>query len=76
MLVGQAFNVITYNLRLDVLSAAQDMQKAKNIKDQSELLEKGSVDLFGRIFKDHVEHAAKVKKECNEIYRHERPDQN
>lgn len=76
MLVGQAFNVVTYNLRLNVLSAAQDMQKAKNIEDQSELLEKGSVDLFGRIFKDHVEQAAKVKKECNEIYRHEHLDQN
>ena len=32
MLVGQAFNVVTYNLRLNVLSAAKDMQKAKKYK--------------------------------------------
>ena len=28
MLVGQAFNVVTYNRRLNVLSAVQDKQKA------------------------------------------------
>ena len=77
MLVGQAFNVVTYNRRLNVLSAVQDKQKAKNIiKDQAELLEKPSVDLFGRVFRDHVKETAKVKKECKEIYRRERPDQN
>ena len=77
MLVGQAFNVVTYNRRLNVLSAVQDKQKAKNIiKDQAELLEKPSVDLFGRVFRDHVKETAKVKKEGKEIYRPERPDQN
>ena len=77
MLVGQAFNAVTYNRRLNVLSAVQDKQKAKNIiKDQAELLEKPSVDLFGRVFRDHVKETAKVKKECKEIYRRERPDQN
>ena len=75
MLVGQAFNVITYNRRLNVLSAVQDKQKAKNIiKDCAELLEKPSVDLFGRIFRDHVKETAKVKKGCKEIYRRERPE--
>ena len=77
MLVGQAINVITFNRRLNVLSAVHHMQKAKNIiKDQAELLEKPSVDLFGRVFRDHMKETAKVKKECKEIYRRERPDQN
>ena len=77
MLVGQAFNVVTYNRRLNVLSAVQDKQKAKNIiKDQAELLEKPSADLFGRVFRDHVKETAKVNKECKEIYHRERPDQN
>ena len=31
MLLGQAFNAITYNRRLNVLSAVLDKQKAKNI---------------------------------------------
>ena len=77
MLVSQAFNVVTYNRRLNVLYAVQDKQKAKNIiKDQAELLEKPSVDLFGSVFRDHVKETSKVKKECKEIYRSERPDQN
>ena len=77
MLVGPTFDVVPYNRRLNVLSAIQDKQKAKNIiKDQAELLEKPSVDLFGRVFRDHVKETAKVKKECKEIYRRERPDQN
>ena len=75
MLVGQAFNVVTYNRRLNVLSAVQNKQKAKNIiKDQAELLEKPSVDLFGRVFRNHMKKAAKVKKECKEIYGRECPD--
>ena len=77
MLVGQTFDVVPYNRRLNVLSAIQDKQKAKNIiKDQAELLAKPSVDLFGPVFRDHVKETAKVKKECKEIYRRERPDQN
>ena len=68
ILVGQAFNVVTYNWRLKVLSAVQDKQKAKNIiKDQAERLEKPSVDLFGRVLRDHVKETAKVKRECKEI---------
>ena len=60
-----------------MLSAVQDKQRVKNIiKDQAELLEKPSVDLFGRVFRDYVKETAKVKKECKEIYRRERPDQN
>ena len=40
ILVGESFNVITYNRKLNVLSAVQDKQKAKNIiKDQTEPLE-------------------------------------
>ena len=40
ILAGETFNVITYNRRLNVLSAVQDKQKAKNIiKDQTESLE-------------------------------------
>ena len=40
ILAGETFNVITYNRRLNVLSAVQDKQKAKNIiKDQTEPLE-------------------------------------
>ena len=70
MLVDEAFNIITYNRRLNVFSAVQDKQKAKHIiKDQAELLETTSVDLFGRVFRDHV-------KETEEIYRRERPKQN
>ena len=39
---------LNVNRRLNVLSAVQDRQKAKSIiKDQTELLEKPSVDLFG-----------------------------
>lgn len=46
MVIDQAFNVINYNRRLNVLSAVNDKQKAKNIiKDQAELLAKPSVDL-------------------------------
>ena len=40
ILVGESFNVITHNRKLNVLSAVQDKQKAKNIiKDQTEPLE-------------------------------------
>ena len=40
ILVGESFNVITYNRKLNVLSAVQDKQEAKNIiKDQTEPLE-------------------------------------
>ena len=77
MLVGQAFNVVTYNQRLIVLSAVHNKQKAKNIIiDQAELLEKPSVDLFGRVFRDHVKETVKVMKEYKEIYHREHPDQN
>ena len=34
------------------------------------------MDLFGRVFRDHVKETAKFKKECKEIYCRERPDQN
>ena len=61
---------------MNVLSTVKDKQKAKNIiNDQNELLEKSSVDLFGRVFRDHVKESAKVKKECKEIYHRERPEQ-
>ena len=77
MLDRQAFNMDTYNRRLNILSAVQDKQKAKNvIKHQAEYSEKPSVDLFGRVLRDHVKETAKVKRECKEIYRRERPDQN
>ena len=77
LLVGQTFDVVPYNRRLNVLSTIQDKQKAKNIiKNQAELLEKPNVDLFGPVFRDHVKETAKVKKECKEIYRRECPDQN
>ena len=70
MLVGEAFNIITYNRRLNVFSAVQEKQKAKHIiKDEAELLETTSVDLFGRAFRDQV-------KETQEICRRERPKQN
>ena len=52
-----------------LLYRKKDKQKAKNIiKDQAELLEKPSVDLFGHVFRDHVKETAKVKNECKEIY--------
>ena len=61
---------------MNVLSAVQDKQKVKIfIKDQNELLEKSSVDLFGRVFRDHVKETAKVKKECKEIPHRECPEQ-
>ena len=69
--------MITYNQRPNVLSALQDKQKAKNvIKDQADLLEKLSIDMFGRVFRDYVKETAKVKKECKDIYCRERPEQN
>ena len=69
--------MITYNQRPNVLSALQDKQKAKNvIKDQADLLEKPSIDMFVRVFRDHVKETAKVKKECKAIYCRERPEQN
>lgn len=68
---------MTYNKKFNVLSAAQEKQEAKNIiKDQAELLEKPSADLFGQVFIDHVKERAKVKKESKEIYRRKRPEQN
>ena len=64
-------------LTIEDFSAAQDKQKAKNIiKDQAELFKKPSVELLGRVFRDYLKETAKVKKECKEIYRRERPDQN
>ena len=53
----------------------QKFVKEKSLED-SILNEKPSVDLFGRVFRDHVKETAKVKEECKEIYRRERPDQN
>ena len=78
MLIGQAFNVVTFNRRMNVPFAVQDKQRVKNIiKEQAELLEKPSVDLFGRIFRDNVKETTKVKKESKEIYRREQhPDRN
>ena len=68
---------MTYNKKFNVLSAAQEKQEAKNIiKDQAELLEKPSADLFGQVFIDQVKERAKVKKESKEIYRRKRPEQN
>ena len=68
MLVGQAFNVVTYNRRLNVLSAVQDKQKPKNIiKDQTELLEKSSVDLFRRVFRDHVKETARLRESAKKL---------
>ena len=32
--------------------------------------------MFGRVFRDNAKESAKVKKECKEIYRRERPKQN
>ena len=64
MLVGQAFNASAYNQRLNALSAVRDNPKAKSfIKDQAELLEKPSADLFGRVVRDHLKETAKVKKD-------------
>ena len=64
MLVGQAFNAIAYNQRLNALSAVRDNPKAKSIiKDQAELLEKPSADLFGRVVRDYLKETAKVKKD-------------
>lgn len=75
MLFGQAFNVISYNQRLNVLSPVQEKQKAKkSIKDQAKLLQKPSVDLFGPIFSNLVKETPKVKKECKEIYCREHPE--
>ena len=73
MLVGQAFNAITYNQRSNVLSE----QKAKNIiKYQAELLETPSLYLFGCVFRDHVKETANFQKEYKQIYRREHPKQN
>ena len=68
MLDGQAFNAITYNWRLKVLSVIHDKQKAKNVKDQGNFLEKSSLYLLGRVFRDHVKQITKFKKECKESY--------
>ena len=46
------------------------------MKDHADLLEKPSIDMFGRVFRDHVKETAKVKKECKAIYCRERPEQN
>ena len=48
-------------LTIEDFSAAQDKQKAKNIiKDQAELFKKPSVELLGRVFRDHLKETAKV----------------
>ena len=76
MLMGQALSVITYNIRLNVLSTVQKKQKAKKIKDQVELLQKPSANIFNRVFRGHVKETVKVKKEFKEVYRREQPEQN
>ena len=60
MLLGQAFNAITCNRRLNVLFVVLDKQKAKNITK----------------IRLNFEETAKFKKECKETYCLERPEQN
>lgn len=73
MLIGQTFNALTYNRRLNALSVIMsDKRKAKNtIKEQSSLLEKTDANLFGSSFRKHVIETAKAKKESKEVYKHE-----
>lgn len=66
-LVGQVLNIITYNRRLNVLSAVQKKQKARIIKDQVGLLENASANLFSWIFRGHVKETMKVEKEFKKI---------
>ena len=58
---------------MNVLSVSQETQKVKFIiKDQTELLEEPSADLFGRFSEIIWKKNIKVNKKCKEIYCHER----
>ena len=69
MLTGQAFNAVTYQRRLNVLSAVMDKHKSKNmIKDHATDLEKPNTFLFGESFRKTLKDTAKAKKESKEVF--------
>lgn len=75
LLLGQAFNAVTYQRRCNVLSVLMnDHKKTKStIKEHAQLFEAtDNEELFGKKFRKHVKDTAKVKKESKEIYNKQR----
>ncbi|XP_057294612.1 uncharacterized protein LOC130623139 [Hydractinia symbiolongicarpus] len=69
LLLGQAFNAVSYHRRLNVLSAIMSDKKKVMLKDESPLLEIPTEDnLFGKKFQEHVIATAKTKKKSKEVY--------
>ena len=74
LLIGQAFNSVSYSKRMNVLiGVGTEKVKAKNtLKNQTSLLEEDSKELFGMSFRKHMVATAKAKKESKEVYRESR----
>ena len=74
LLIGQAFNSVSYSRRMNVLiGVGTEKVKAKNtLKNQVSLLEEDSKELFGKSFRKHIVATAKAKKESKEVYRKSR----
>lgn len=70
LILGQAFNSVTYYRRLNVLSAIMpESKKAKTkLKDESKMLELSDVNLFGSKFQQKIIETAKAKKKSKEAY--------
>ena len=68
LLTCQAYNAISYNRRLNVLTAtgAEKAQAKSSLKDQSKLIESQSKKLFGKSFRKHIRDTAKARKESKE----------
>ena len=65
LLIGQAFNSVSYSRRMNVLiGVGTEKVKAKNpLKNQASLLEEDSKELFGKSFRKHMVATAKAEKE-------------
>ena len=74
LLIGQAFNSVSYNRRMNVLiGVGTEKAKAKNtLKNQASLLKEDSKELFYKSFRKHMVATAKTKKESKEVYRKSR----
>ena len=65
LLIGQAFNSVSYSRRMNVLiGVGTEKVKAKNtLKNQASLLEEDSKELFGKSFRKHMVATAKAEEE-------------
>ena len=70
-MIGQSFNAVSYQRRLNVLSTVmKEGKKAKQtLKEKADLLQKEDVDLFGDRFRTHISKTVKSKEKSKELFK-------